>query len=46
MRLEGTKVPQKYKAEPVKDSPLGFPIRPLGNGRGNNTICKYLHHAP
>lgn len=45
MGLEGTEVPQKYKAEPVKDSPLGFSIHPLGNGRGNNATCKYLHHA-
>lgn len=45
MRLEGTEVPQKYKAQSVRDSRLWFPIHPLGNGRGSDAICIHLHHV-
>lgn len=45
MRLEGTEVPQEYKALSVRDSPLRLCTHPLGNGKGKSAIGMYFHHA-
>lgn len=45
MRLEGTEIPQEYKALSLRGSPLGFFTHPLGNGNGNSAIYTYFHDA-
>lgn len=45
MRLEGTEIPQEFKALSVRGSAPGFCSHPLRNGKGNNAKCMYFHHA-